>query len=477
MDISQVFPIYKIEQDMILSRQGDITAAYAVELPEIFSLNPSGFQAMHAAWNKAIGVLPGQTVLHKQDWFTSKAFQGTYAGKDHSFHSLASERFFEGRPHLEHRCRLFVTKRPKGSKLGNAAVSNLLRKSLIPEEHIAPTIREDFKNVLGQLRQILSDAGIGMRPLTGDEIAGSTLRKGLLEEYLSLDDALVLQDIEFKPEWKIGNKYVQLYTMGDVEDLPSSVSPRVRYEPYGTDQSEFPVGFATPVCGLLPCNHIYNQFIFIEDHQKKLKELESKRLRLESLSSYSRENAIARDATAAFLNEAISSGRKAVKAHFNVMVWTDQKEALGQLRSLTSGALAKMNVVPRQETVSAPQIFWAGLPGNQAAFPVNETFDTFVAQATCFFNTETHYRTSRSPVGIRLGDRITGYPVHVDLSDEPMSRGLITNRNKFVLGPSGSGKSFLTNHLMRSYYEQGTHIVLVDVGHSYRGLCDLVDGY
>jgi conjugation system TraG family ATPase len=80
-------------------------------------------------------------------------------------------------------------------------------------------------------------------------------------------------------------------------------------------------------------------------------------------------------------------------------------------------------------------------------------------------------------VGVRLGDRLTGKPVHVDISDEPMKRGIITNRNKFILGPSGSGKSFFTNHMVRSYYEQGTHIVLVDVGHSYKGLCDLVDGY
>ncbi|RZJ83696.1 MAG: TraG family conjugative transposon ATPase, partial [Chryseobacterium sp.] len=73
--------------------------------------------------------------------------------------------------------------------------------------------------------------------------------------------------------------------------------------------------------------------------------------------------------------------------------------------------------------------------------------------------------------------RVTGRPVHVDISDEPISLGFATNRNKFILGPSGSGKSFFTNHMVRSYYEQGAHVVLVDVGHSYKGLCDLVDGY
>jgi conjugation system TraG family ATPase len=136
-----------------------------------------------------------------------------------------------------------------------------------------------------------------------------------------------------------------------------------------------------------------------------------------------------------------------------------------------------MEATAKEETVGAAQIFWAGIPGNNADFPMNDSFDTFVEQATCFLNLETGYRSSLSPFGIRLGDRLTGKPVHVDLSDEPVKRGICTNRNKFILGPSGSGKSFFTNHLIRSYYEQGTHVVLVDVGHSYKGLCDLVGGY
>src|SRR5690606_29623843 len=97
--------------------------------------------------------------------------------------------------------------------------------------------------------------------------------------------------------------------------------------------------------------------------------------------------------------------------------------------------------------------------------------------ACCFLNMETSYQSSLSPTGIRLGDRLTGRPIHVDISDEPMKRGICTNRNKFILGPSGSGKSFFTNHMVRCYYEQGTHVVLVGLGHSYKGLCQLVGGY
>ena len=212
-------------------------------------------------------------------------------------------------------------------------------------------------------------------------------------------------------------------------------------------------------------------------HRKTIQKLESKRLRLQSLSAYSRENAISRDATNEFLNEAISQQRLPVKAHFNVLVWTDNKDELKDVRNLVSSALAQMDAVPKQELDGAPQIFWAGIPGNEADFPMNDSFDTFAEQACCFLNLETNYRSSISPVGIRLGDRLSGKPVHVDISDEPMKKGICTNRNKFILGPSGSGKSFFTNHMVRSYYEQGTHIVLVDVGHSYKGLCQMVKGY
>jgi conjugation system TraG family ATPase len=136
-----------------------------------------------------------------------------------------------------------------------------------------------------------------------------------------------------------------------------------------------------------------------------------------------------------------------------------------------------MDARAKQETAGAAQLFWAGMPGNGADLPAYETFDTFSEQATCFLNMETNYRSSISPFGIRLSERINGLPVHVDISDEPIAKGICQNRNKFILGPSGSGKSFFTNMLMRYYVEQGAHCVIVDVGHSYRGLCELANGY
>jgi conjugation system TraG family ATPase len=472
-NLFDLLPVYGIEHDTILSKMGDVTVAYKVELPELFTMSNDDYEAFHHAWIKAIKVLPVNAVLHKQDWFTEAKYQPNFTAEDTSFLTRSSERFFNERPYLDHQCFIMLTKKPAGRKTSSSVFSSLLRKTIVPEETLKPKHFHDFMNHVGQFEKILTDSGfVSLKRLKGSNLFD------LIVSYLNLESGTrAIRDIEFKDEWKIGEKHCQLYTMADAEFVPALCGSRINYDKYSTDKTKFSVGFASPIGGLLSCNHIYNQYVFIEDVQKTIQKLEAKRLRLQSLSAYSRENFISKEATDAFLNEAIGEQRLPVKAHFNILAWTDNKEELKHLRNICSSALTQMDATPKRETEGAPQIFWAGIPGNAADFPMNDTFDTFSTQACCFFNLETSYRSSFSPTGLRLGDRLSGKPVHVDISDEPMEKGICTNRNKFILGPSGSGKSFFTNHMVRSYYEQGTHIVLVDVGHSYKGLCDMVKGY
>ncbi|MBN8718714.1 MAG: TraG family conjugative transposon ATPase [Sediminibacterium magnilacihabitans] len=472
-NLNEILPVYSIENNAILSKMGDVTVVFNVQLPELFTMSNDEYEAFHHAWIKAIKVLPVNSVLHKQDWFTEAKYKPSFIQEDNSFLTRSSDRFFNERPYLDHRCYIMLTKKPANRKLGSSIFSSLLRRTIVPEETLQPKYFHDFVNHVGQFQKILADSGfVSMKMLTNELLADVVLN------YLNLgNDGVILRDIEFKPEWKIGEHHCQLYTMADAEFVPALCGSRINYDKYSTDKTKFSVGFASPIGQLLSCNHIYNQYVFIEDVQKTMQKLESKRLRLQSLSAYSRENAISKQATDDFLNEAISEQRLPVKAHFNILAWTNNRDELKNIRNLCSSALTQMDATPKMETEGSAQIFWAGIPGNAADFPMNDTFDTFSPQACCFFNLETNYRSSLSPIGIRLGDRLTGKPLHVDISDEPMDKGICTNRNKFILGPSGSGKSFFTNHMVRSYYEKGTHIVLVDVGHSYKGLCDMVNGY
>ena len=175
-----------------------------------------------------------------------------------------------------------------------------------------------------------------------------------------------------------------------------------------------------------------------------------------------------------YLNEAHSQGLRSVRCHCNVMAWAESEAELKRIRNDVGSQLALMGCTPHHNTVDVPVLFWAAIPGNEADFPAEESFYTFLDQALCLFNGETNYRSSLSPFGIKMSDRLSGIPIHLDISDLPMKRGTITNRNKFILGPSGSGKSYLTNHLVRQYWEQGSHILLVDTGNSYQGLCSLI---
>ena len=425
-------------------------------------------------------MLPRHSVFHKQDWYIETKYVADFT-KEYQFLSRSSERFFNERPYLHHECYIFITKKPTGRKTATSLMSGLIRKSIVPEQSMNKQLLQEFFESCGQFERILKDSGfVQLKRLTERVLLSDEIKVGVLEKYCFLHEGetnFTIKDIQLKDEFKIGDAHCQLYTLADINDLPGLCGSRINYDKYSTDKTKFSVAFTSVLGQLLPCNHIYNQYIFIDDAHKTIKQLEAKRLRLQSLSAYSRENSIAKDAVNDFLNEAIGEQRQPVKAHFNLLVWTTDKDKLKDLRNMVASALAQMDATPKQETTGAAQIWWAGVPGNEADFPMNDTFDTFIEQAVCFLNLETNYRSSLSPVGLRLGDRLTGKPVHVDISDEPVTKGICTNRNKFILGPSGSGKSFFTNHMVRSYYEQGTHIVLVDVGHSYKGLCDLVKGY
>ena len=330
-----------------------------------------------------------------------------------------------------------------------------------------------------QFERILNDTGhISLRRLTDDEIVGTGTTSGIIERYLSLSgsDTACLEDIDLSAkEMRIGDKLLCLHTLSDTDDLPSKVDTDNRYERLSTDRSDCRLSFASPVGLLLPCNHIYNQYILIDDHDENLTKFEKTARNMNSLSRYSRSNAINKEWIDRYLNEAHSYGLTSVRAHFNVMAWSDDPEELRRVKNDVGSQLAVMGCMPRHNTIDCPTLFWAAIPGNQGDFPAEESFYSFIEPAACFFTAETNYRSSLSPFGIKMVDRLTGKPIHLDISDEPMKRGITTNRNKFILGPSGSGKSFFTNHMVRQYYEQGAHIVLIDTGNSYEGLCGLIN--
>ena len=473
------FPLLRVENHCIISKFADITAAYRVTLPELFTLTGEEYEALHGAWLKALKVLPDYTVVHKQDFFIEERYEAPEDGSERSFLARSYERHFNERPYLRHSCYLFVTKTTPERMRQTSASSVLCRGFIVPREMRDTDAVTRFLEAAEQMERILNDSGlVRVERLSEAEIVGTADDAGLLARYFALSDerqAVVNEDIRLDPGvMRIGDKYLSMHTLSDLDALPQSVATDFRYERLSTDRSDCRLSFAAPVGLLLSCNHVYNQVIFLDDHDETLKRLEATARNMNSLAAYSRSNAINREWIEMYLNEAHSQGLRSVRCHCNVMAWAESEAELKRIRNDVGSQLALMGCTPHHNTVDVPVLFWAAIPGNEADFPAEESFYTFLDQALCLFNEETNYRSSLSPFGIKMSDRLSGVPLHLDISDLPMKRGVITNRNKFILGPSGSGKSYLTNHLVRQYWEQGAHILLVDTGNSYQGLCSLI---
>lgn len=422
--------------------------------------------------------MPNYSILHKQDIFITEKYEPDIRRDELSFLSRSFERHFNERPYLHHTCYLFLTKTTKERSRQQSNWNTLCRGFLVPKEIRDKETVERFMEAVGQFESIVNDSGlIRLERLTTEEITGTENEPGIIERYLTLsaDGTTMLQDMQLNPdEMRIGDKRLCLHTLSDLDDLPGKVKTDGRYERLSTDRSDCRLSYAAPVGVMLPCDHIYNQWIFIDDSNENLFRFEKMAKNMQSLSRYSRSNQINKEWLDEYLNEAHTNGLQSVRCHCNIIAWAENGDELRRVKNDVGSALALMECTPHHNTTDLPALYWAGIPGNEADFPAEETFYTFTGQALCFFTAETCYRNSLSPFGIRMVDRLTGKPVFLDISDLPMKKGVVTNRNKFILGPSGSGKSFFTNHLVRQYWEQGTHILLVDTGNSYKGLCDLI---
>lgn len=475
-DLERKFPLLAVENNCIISKDADITVAFKVELPELFTLSSEDYEAIHSAWTRAVKVLPNFSIVHKQDWFVRENYQADF--EQQTFLSRSFQQHFNERPFLQHDCYLFLTKTTR-ERIRTQSNFSTLCKSRIVAKEINPETMSRFQDAVGQFKRIINESGfVKMHRLSEEELVGVPEHSGLIAQYFALDlqPTASLEDMALGDgKFRIGEKKVCVHTLSDTDDLPARVHTDIRHEKLSTDRSDCRMSFASPVGLMLSCNHIYNQYLFLEDSEENLRKFEKSAKNMHSLSRYSRGNQINKEWIDRYLNEAHSFGLTSIRAHFNVMAWSENEKELQDIRNEVGTQLAKMECTPRHNTIDAATLFWGAIPGNAGDFPSEESFYSFIEPALCFFTEETNYRSSPSPFGIKMCDRISGKPLQVDISDLPMKRGIITNRNKFILGPSGSGKSFFTNHMVRQYYEQGTHIVLVDTGNSYQGLCKLIE--
>ena len=84
------FPLLAVEGGCIVSKDADVTVAFRVELPELFTATSQEYGTIHSTWNKAVRVLPHFSIVHKQDFFTEEKYRPDTGKKELSFLSEVS---------------------------------------------------------------------------------------------------------------------------------------------------------------------------------------------------------------------------------------------------------------------------------------------------------------------------------------------------------------------------------------------------
>lgn len=477
-NIEDCLPLLCWEDGCIVSKAADVTVPFELEMPQVFSLGKDEFDALHQTWVRALKTLPDYSILHKQDWFHC-AINEADGGSGASFLDRESSKHFSLRRYLRHRSFLFITQSSTKRFSISGVSSALCSGRLVETDRLADETIKGFLDSVSQFCAILNENGIVCRRLGEEEFIGSKERFGVLEQYLTLhlgcEKNQPLCDITTDGDMRIGENYLSCFSISDLEQLPSEVHTYSRHSRFSTDATLFAVGYTNDFGFGIPFDHIYNQYIFLEPHRKVINAIEKRGREQQSLSRISRENAINKQFNDQYLNESVINSRRCVRCAANIFIWDSNYLNLLKKNSFTGSVLANKDFTVVKSEGIVPQIFWAGIPGAASELPSEMTFLTFLEQACCLFYNEGNSRSMGQGFGIKLCDRIFGIPLKIDISDYPRDKGWIDNRNKFILGPSGSGKSFLTNHLVRQYYEFGTHIVVVDVGDSYQGLAKLVN--
>ena len=465
-------PVLGFKGDNLISNNLDIGFGLQLQLPELLSCSTEKLYMLHDTFQRVINLLPENTLVHKQDFFFVEEFSARSDSTKEKNASLNSDylNHFQGRNYLRHECYLYVSLLHVGMMKDYLGSSLIFSKKARMEEARQTDKLEELKN---NLTAVFKQSGIIARAITRGEAIGFENNPGLIERYLTLNfqrEKPLLGGMDFRDRLRVMDRFVEILSLSDYSHLPTEVSPTT-----GHPQTGLPVSTVYPVAYNLPFSHITNQFIYVPAQQELKSTLENEYKKIYSLSRFSSENKINAGLIENFLDTVQTTGEKIVKTHFNVMLMDESIQMLKKYKSEVASAFSLMNCFPYQHTFDLPLLFFACVPFS-TQLPETELFITQVPQACCLTNFEGAVLDSESDFIIRLSNRQEGCPVRIDLSDEPMEKHLIHNRNKIIIGGSGSGKSFFTNHLLRQYVENDDcHVVLLDVGRSYEILTRYLD--
>lgn len=458
------FSVEDVEnKGIIYTKKGDYSAVLEMENPiKKYSADTDSYYDFTTLMASVIQVLGEGYALHKQDVFVRKNFDMSRVaakkkkGSKKAFLSEAYFRFFNGREYTEATTYLVITQ--KGKKGGIHTYDNSKWR--------------DFLMKIQKVSDRLKSGEINCRFLSAAEC------KEYADRFFAFDfknKNISMTDFKVDSE-KIGmgNKQIKVYSLLDVDSigLPGNIRPYTDVSVNNAVISQDLLADIDHVPGV--DSIVYNQVIFLPNQKREMMKLDKKKNRHASIPNPN--NQIAVEDINAVQNELARNGKILVYAHYNLIVQTSSDYDFQKVTNSLENIFARYNIHISKRAYNQLELFVASFPGN--CFRLNQDYDQFLTlseAALCLMYKERQAVGDDSALKCYYTDR-QGLPLAVDTSGKEGKKRYTNNSNFFVLGPSGSGKSFFMNTVMRQYREQDTDIVIIDTGDSYEGLCSYFDG-
>lgn len=471
--LADVIPVMGVKDDMILSRRGEVTIGWEMTLPSVYSITEGEYDAIVNGFAAAAKILPAWTMIHRQDIFLYDRFKGVY-GK--GYLSDCFNRHFEGRRFLCHRQYLFLTLSSKAS-----ALRSISQGALFGFRFNSPRPSDDalraFDMKAEEFISIVTGSGyLKARRLTHEEIEGVDNEPGLIQRYMMLGgDTPLCSDIVLNGSGvQVFDKELIGYKISESEYLPGEVSnvSRVTNLEFPASGSKMYLSLGSALGVRLDCEHVVNQYILIPSQDYVLQELDKKRKKMTSMSNQA-ENRVNAEQITKYIDDVHKESKTCCYAHMNVLLWGSRDE-IQDLKGKASTAFSSMGVVATQSLYDLPALFLAGVPGGACEVCKENLMTQELLSMLCMGVNESYDRPVENGL-FTVVDRFRNVPVTIDLQMLARSLGLIDNYNVFLLGPSGSGKSFFVNFLLRQCYENGENDFVIDIGGSYQGICQIIN--
>jgi conjugation system TraG family ATPase len=453
IDEGQLYPL-------LYTDNGDSSVVIEMMNPIIqYSADQDGYYEFHALMNNILKLLGAGYTIQKQDIFSKKKYAHTsqntegVEGIDKDFLEERYHQHFEGRIFTQITTHLVITQ-------------NVVKKGFFTQDNKRLTV---FLKNITKIIELLNQRGLKPKALNKAQL------ERYIQQYLSFNfsvEVIGFDNIKAGDEYvSIGAKKVKSITLIDIDEVnvPSQIKP-YRELNFGF---LFPTDFMQSLHNV-PCDTlVFNQIISIPDQRGEFNKLEQKKKRHSSMPDPANQIAV-EDIEKCFENIA-RDNQLLVYGHYNLIVACSDETEVNKASNYVESSLFELGIFISKNAYNQLELFRTGFIGNSGELKEYDKFLTTSDASICFMFKERLPTDEKSNFQIRFCDR-QGIPLCIDTSDLPMETGRINNRNKFVLGPSGSGKSFFMNHLVRQYYAQDTDVVLVDTGHSYSGLCSYYGG-